>query len=91
MKTTAPHNKTTTSNRETFTVPEGYAMAGTEFSISDIEVEDAPDDSGDGILTYELYHEDDVDGNELSKIVNQIMLDAMTRQIEEAKSKNDTD
>ena len=85
MKTTAPHNKTT------FIVPEGYEMEGTEFSISDIEVDDATDGSGDGILTYELYHEDDVDGNELSKIVNQIMLDAMTRQIEEAKSKNDTD
>ena len=82
--------KTTTSDRETFTVPEGYEMEGTKFSISDIEVDDHPDGSGDGILTYELYHEDDVDGNELSKIVNQIMLDAMTRQIEEAKSKNDT-
>jgi len=75
--------KTTTSNRETFTVPEGYAMAGTEFSISDIEVEDAPDGSGDGILTYELYHEDDVDGNELSKIVNEVILDALKRQADD--------
>jgi len=75
--------KTTTSNRETFTVPEGYAMAGTEFSISDIEIEDAPDDSGDGILIYELYHEDDVDGNELSKIVNEIILDALKRQADD--------
>ena len=83
MKTTAPHNKTTTSDRETFTVPEGYEMAGTEFSISDIEVEDAPDDSGDGILTYELYHEDDVDGNELSKIVNEVILDALRRQVDD--------
>ena len=75
--------KTTTSDRETFTVPEGYAMAGTEFSISDIEIEDAPDDSGDGILIYELYHEDDVDGNELSKIVNEIILDALKRQADD--------
>jgi len=75
--------KTTTSDRETFTVPEGYAMAGTEFSISDIEIEDAPDDSGDGILIYELYHEDDVDGNELSKIVNEVILDALKRQADD--------
>ena len=77
MKTTAPYNKTT------FLVPEGYEMEGTEFSISDIEVNDAPDGSGDGILTYELYHEDDVDGNELSKIVNQILLDALKRQADD--------
>ena len=79
MKTTAPHNKTT------FTVPEGYEMEGTKFSVSDIQVEDYPDGSGDGVLTYELYHEDDVDGNELSKIVNEIILDAVKRQA------NDTD
>ena len=72
--------KTTTSDRETFTVLEGYAMAGTEFSISDIEVDDHPDGSGDGILTYELYHEDDVDGKELGKIVNEVILDALKRQ-----------
>ena len=77
MKTTAPHNKTT------FIVPEGYEMEGTEFSISEIEVNDAPDDSGDGILIYELYHEDDVDGNELSKIVNEIILDALKRQADD--------
>ena len=77
MKTTAPHNKTT------FIVPEGYEMEGTEFSISEIEVEDAPDGSGDGILTYELYHEDDVDGNELSKIVNEVILDALKRQADD--------
>ena len=77
MKTTAPHNKTT------FIVPEGYEMEGTKFSISDIEVEDAPDDSGDGIVTYELYHEDDVDGNELSKIVNEVILDALKRQADD--------
>ena len=79
MKTTAPHNKTT------FTVPEGYEMEGTKFSVSDIQVEDHPDGSGDGVLTYELYHEDDVDGNELSKIVNEIILNAVKRQA------NDTD
>jgi len=77
MKTTAPHNKTT------FIVPEGYEMEGTEFSISDIEVNDAPDGSGDGIVTYELYHEDDVDGNELSKIVNEVILDALKRQADD--------
>jgi hypothetical protein len=60
-------------------------MEGTKFSVSDIQVEDYPDGSGDGILTYELYHEDDVDGNELSKIVNEIILDAVKRQA------NDTD
>jgi hypothetical protein len=74
MKTTAPHNKTT------FTVPEGYEMEGTKFSVSDIQVEDHSDGSGDGVLTYELYHEDDVDGNELSKIVNEIILNAVKRQ-----------
>jgi len=72
--------KTTTSGRETFTVPEGYEMEGTEFSISDIKVDDHPDGSGDGILTYELYHEDDVDGKELGKIVNEVILDALKRQ-----------
>ena len=80
---TKTSQKTTTSDRETFTVPEGYEMEGTKFSISDIEVEDAPDDSGDGILTYELYHEDDVDGNELSKIVNEVILDALRRQVDD--------
>ena len=83
--------KTITSDKETFAVPEGYDMAGTEFQISDIEVDDHPDGSGDGILTYELYHEDDVDGKELGKIVNQIMLDALTRQAEEVLSKNEDD
>ena len=75
--------ETTSSNKTTFIVPEGYEMEGTKFSISDIEVEDAPDDSGDGILTYELYHEDDVDGNELSKIVNEVILDALKRQADD--------
>ena len=70
-------------NKSTFIVPEGYEMEGTEFSISEIEVNDAPDDSGDGILIYELYHEDDVDGNELSKIVNEIILDALKRQADD--------
>ena len=70
-------------NKSTFIVPEGYEMEGTEFSISEIEVNDAPDDSGDGILTYELYHEDDVDGKELSKIVNEIILDALKRQADD--------
>jgi len=70
-------------NKTTFIVPEGYEMEGTKFSISEIEVEDAPDDSGDGILTYELYHEDDVDGNELSKIVNEVILDALKRQADD--------
>jgi len=70
-------------NKTTFIVPEGYEMEGTEFSISEIEVEDAPDGSGDGILTYELYHEDDVDGNELSKIVNEVILDALKRQADD--------
>jgi hypothetical protein len=77
MKTTAPHNKTT------FTVPEGYDLAGTEFQISDIDVDDAPDSSGDGVLTYELYHEDDVDGKELGKIVNELIKDALKRQADE--------
>ena len=72
-----------TAYRETFTVPEGYDMAGTEFQISDIDVDDHPDGSGDGLLTYELYHEDDVDGKELSKIVNEVMLDALKRQANE--------
>jgi hypothetical protein len=82
--------KTTISDRETFTVPEGYDMAGTEFQISDIEVDDHTDGSGDGILTYDLYHEDDVDGKELSKIVNQVILDALERQMNEAnKQKSD--
>lgn len=77
--------KTTTSTaKETFTVPEGYDMAGTEFQISDIEVDDHPDGSGDGILTYELYHEDDVDGKELGKIINQVILDALERQANDA-------
>ena len=76
--------KNTTSNRETFTVPEGYNMAGTEFQISDIDVDDHPDGSGDGLLTYELYHEDDVDGKELSKIINQVILDALKRQADES-------
>ena len=89
---TKTSQKTTTSTvKETFTVPDGYDMAGTEFQISDIEVDDHPDGSGDGILTYELYHEDDVDGKELGKIVNQIMLDALTRQAEEVLSKNEDD
>jgi hypothetical protein len=82
--------KTITSDRETFTVPEGYDMAGTEFQISDIEVDDHPDGSGDGLLTYELYHEDDVDGKELGKIINQVILDALERQANEAtKQKSD--
>jgi len=76
--------KNTTSNRETFTVPEGYDMAGTKFQISDIDVDDHPDGSGDGLLTYELYHEDDVDGKELGKIINQVILDALERQVREA-------
>jgi len=75
--------KNTTSDRETFKVPEEYEMAGTEFQISDIDVDDHPDGSGDGILTYELYHEDDVDGKELAKIVNNIILDAMKRTVED--------
>ena len=78
---TKTSQKTTISDRETFTVPDGYAMEGTEFSISDIMVEDAPDSSGEGILTYELYHEDDVDGNELGKIVNEVILDALKREV----------
>lgn len=83
--------KTTTSTaRETFTVPEGYDMAGTEFQISDIDIDDHPDGSGDGLLTYELYHEDDVDGKELGKIVNEIIKDALERQMNEAnKQKSD--
>ena len=81
--------KNTTSNRETFTVPEGYDMAGTEFQISDIEIDDHPDNSEDGLLTYELYHEDDVDGKELGKIVNEIIKDALERQAREANESND--
>ena len=82
--------KTTTSTaRETFTVPEGYDMAGTEFQISDIDVDDHPDGSGDGLLTYELYHEDDVDGKELGKIINQVILDALERQAREVNESND--
>ncbi len=86
---TKTSQKTTTSTaRETFSVPDGYDMAGTEFQISDIDVDDHPDGSGDGILTYELYHEDDVDGKELSKIVNQVILDALERQAKEANEKD---
>jgi len=81
--------KTITSDKETFAVPEGYDMAGTEFQISDIEVDDHPDGSGDGILTYELYHEDDVDGKELGKIINQVILDALERQAREVNESND--
>lgn len=83
--------KTITSDRETFTVPEGYDMAGTEFQISDIDVDDHPDGSGDGLLTYELYHEDDVDGKELGKIVNEIIKDALERQANEATKQNSDD
>ena len=83
--------KTITSDRETFTVPEGYDMAGTEFQISDIDIDDHPDGSGDGILTYELYHEDDVDGKELGKIVNEIIKDALERQANEATKQNSDD
>ena len=75
---------TTTSS--TFTVPEGYDMAGTEFQISEIQVEDHPDGSGAGVLTYELFHEDGVDGNELGKVVNEVILDALKRQVEESKN-----
>jgi hypothetical protein len=50
-------------------------------------VEDAPDSSGNGILTYELYHEDDVDGNELSKIVNEVILDALKREANDTMEK----
>ena len=79
---------TNISEKETFKVPEGYDMAGTEFKISDIEVNDHPDGSGEGILTYELYHEDEVDGSELGKVVNQVILDALTRQMEERKKED---
>jgi hypothetical protein len=78
--------KTTISDRETFTVPEGYDMAGTEFQISDIEVDDHPDGSGDGVLTYELYHEDDVDGKKLGEVVGKVLLDALERQMNEANN-----
>jgi hypothetical protein len=70
-------------DKETFKVPEGYEMAGTEFQISDIDVNDHPDGSGDGILTYELYHDEDVDSDKLGKIVSQVILDALKRQIKE--------
>ena len=79
---------TNISEKETFKVPDGYDMAGTEFKISDIEVNDHPDGSGDGILTYELYHDDEVDGTELAKVVNQVLLDALTRQLEETKKED---
>ena len=75
---------TTTSS--TFIVPEGYDMAGTEFQISDIKVNDHPDGSGDGILTYEVTHDDGVDGEELGKIVGKVIIDALKRQIEESKN-----
>ena len=78
---------TTSTDKETLIVPKGYEMEGTEFKISDIEVDDHPDGSGNGVLTYELYHEDDVDGNELAKIVNEIMLDALKRQAEDTQVK----
>lgn len=80
---TKTSNHTTPSEKETFTVPEGYEMAGTEFQISDIDVDDHPDGSGAGVLTYELYHEDDVDGKELAKIVNNIILDAVKRKVDD--------
>ncbi len=71
-------------------IPEGYPLAGTKFSISEITVEDAPDDSGDGVLVYDLYHEDDVDGNELSKIVNELIHDALLNTIRnETETKED--
>jgi len=79
---------TNISEKETFKVPEGYDMAGTEFKISDIEIDDHPDGSGDGILTYELYHDDEVNGTELAKVVNQVLLDALTRQMEETKKED---
>lgn len=72
-------------DKEIFKVPDGYDMAGTEFQISDLEVNDHPNGSGDGILTYELYHDEDVDTDKLGKIVNQVILDALTRQLEQAK------
>jgi len=76
----------TTTTTSTFTVPDGYDMAGTKFQISDIRVEDHPDESGDGILTYELTHDDGVDGEELGKIVGKVIIDALKRQIEESKN-----
>ena len=79
---------TNISEKETFKVPDGYDMAGTEFQISDIKIDDHPDGSGDGILTYELYHDDEVDGTKLGKVVNQVLLDALTRQIEETKKED---
>jgi len=80
------HNNVQSGDKETFSVPEGYEMAGTEFRISEIQVEDHPDGSGDGILTYELYHEDDVDGKELGKVVNEVIIDALKRQVKESKN-----
>jgi hypothetical protein len=79
---------TNISEKETFKVPDGYDMAGTEFKISDIKIDDHPDGSGEGILTYELYHDDEVDGTELGKVVNQVLLDALTRQLEETKKED---
>ncbi len=71
-------------------IPEGYPLSGTKFSISEITVEDAPDDSGDGVLVYDLYHEDDVDGNELSKIVSELIHDALLNTIRnETENKED--
>ena len=78
----------TTTTTSTFTVPDGYDMAGTKFQISDIRVEDHPDGSGDGILTYELTHDDGVDGEELGKIVGKVIIDALKRQIEESKNED---
>jgi hypothetical protein len=75
---------TTTSS--TFIVPEGYDMAGTEFQISEIQVEDHPDGSGAGVLTYDLTHDDGVDGKELGEVVNEVILDALKRQLEESKN-----
>ena len=79
---------TNISEKETFKVPDGYDMADTEFKISDIKIDDHPDGSGEGILTYELYHDDEVDGTELGKVVNQVLLDALTRQLEETKKED---
>jgi hypothetical protein len=71
-------------------IPEGYPLAGTKFSISEITVEDADDKSGDAVLVYDLYHEDDVDGNELSKIVSELIHDALLNTIRnETETKED--
>ena len=70
---------------ETFIVPDGYDMVGTEFGVSVIKVEDHPDGSGDGVLTYDLYHEEDVDSEQLVEVVNQLMIDALKRQIKETE------